>query len=158
MRGKGAAKLKCVRRPVGVLGASGACKKHLILYGTATRTPLRETPLLGPRPHLPIQVGFFDDFLKKLRFFMFLKIYMLTPMEAASGTALWHPFLWALSYISLHFHFLQKKRVFVWFARLHIGTPLAAASGTAPGRTLATQCEPIPAKEARRYASCCQNS
>ena len=37
-------------------------------------------------------------------------------------------------------------------------TPLAAASGTVPGRILATHFEPIPAKEARRYASYCENT
>ena len=86
MRGKGAAKLKWVTLTPGVLGASGACKNHLIPYYTAARTPLRETPLFGPRPHLLIQVGFFDDFLKTLRFLVFLKLYIDTPMEAASGT------------------------------------------------------------------------
>ena len=66
MRGKGAAKLKWVTRSVGTLGASGACKKHLIPYYTATRTPLRGTPFLGPRPQILSVIPFFAVFLKKL--------------------------------------------------------------------------------------------
>ena len=85
MRGKGAAKLKWVTREPGDLGASGACKKHLIPYYTATRTPLRGTPFLAAARQILLVIRFFVVFLKKLRNLQILKIYIDTPHKVVPG-------------------------------------------------------------------------
>ena len=76
---------KSVAEGVGLWSAPGACKKHKEPYDTATRDPLRGTPFLAAALQISYESRFLMFFSEKLRFFVFLKIYMDTPIRAAPG-------------------------------------------------------------------------